>query len=258
MNNTVRLAASLGNTTFHYLRDKNNREKIIDFVKGEETVTVILLGASGVGKTALLKSLKNEMASTRLMDRTRTIESVKGKIKNISFEILDTPGQEGFELIRSEAMEIGKRSEYLGIIHVVCYGYHQTIADSINQPVLNGSPNPSYLYEKRILEINEFKKWVGGQSSLIDYAKWLMTLVNKADIWWSNTNNQQIINYYKEGQYQKTLSTSIAKSIPVNQTLPFCATNEGFYNCRMSGHYTDTIKHTHFDALIQNILNLSS
>lgn len=260
MNHSVRLAASLGNKAFYYLREKNNRERIIDFVKGEETITVILLGASGVGKTSLLKALKNELASTRIIERTLTIDTVKGKIKNINFEIIDTPGQAGFDLIRSEAIDIAKRSEYLGILHVVCYGYHQTTANSKNQAVLNDLPNPAYLDEKRNTELSEFRKWVGvgGQSSLIANAQWLITLINKADIWWSDTNNGQIINYYQEGKYKKTLSSIIAKSIPVNQVLPFCATNDGFYNCRMSGYYTDTIKSCHFDALIQNILNLSS
>ena len=84
--------------------------------------------------------------------------------------------------------------------------------------------------------------------------KWIITLVNKADIWWDK-DLLEIENYYENGEYGKIINKM---NKPLNHVvLPYCSTIEPFYGIKTSGRFGMTAKinlQTHFQSTLLNSL----
>lgn len=88
---------------------------------------VLLVGATGVGKTQLRRSLTNSVNEAVLRSqRTQTTEKTKPvKISDLPFVFYDTPGDEDFDGERLRAFQEHAKRKRIGIINVVSNGYRR-------------------------------------------------------------------------------------------------------------------------------------
>lgn len=215
---------------------------------------IIVLGATGVGKTNILQSLKE--VAPKVIDRmNRTEFAVQRdlKISGNPFKFTDTPGQIEHKSRRLKAIrEVMKEGE-VGIINIVSYGFHEhraaTEADALNS---DGSINEGFLEAHRQIEIDMLSEWVPLLGSSLT-SSWLITLVSKADLWWDS--RPTVESYYKTGEYSEALGD--ARSLmPI--VLSYCSVFHKFYGRgTLSGSFDDDdrrlLRQNLFNTLISSI-----
>ena len=198
---------------------------------------VLLCGTSGVGKSQFILSLHDAVAPPiPATERTRGWRRVKVTKDKRKLELLDTPGQVGEGPIRRKAHLEALKAKRFGIVNVVANGYHEgTAAESKAIVQANGDyqARPEFLASNRELEIENISEW---SIDLLD-AKWLITLVNKADLWWHPDTYETVLNHYSgDGLYGKELKSWQGKHV----VLPYASTSKPFYDrVAMSGHFGD-------------------
>lgn len=88
--------------------------------------TILVLGASGAGKTQLINSLQNPLSETlSTLQRTVAVQKRKATIGEQRFVFSDTPGQIYDEAKRKVAITEAIRSRVEGVLNVVSFGYHE-------------------------------------------------------------------------------------------------------------------------------------
>lgn len=211
-------------------------EKLAEFFSNDREV-VLLCGTSGVGKSQFVLSLQDGMASPiPTTERTRGWRRAKVTQNKRKFELLDTPGQVGEGPIRRKAhLEVLKARRF-GIINVVANGYHEGTASEGSAIVRTGSEyqvRPEFLERSLEVEIGNLAEW---SIDLLD-AKWLITLVNKADLWWHPDTYESVLNHYSgDGGYGRELKSWQGKHV----VLPYASTSKPFYDrVAMRGYFGD-------------------
>lgn len=208
-------------------------DKLINVFKKKHKILV--LGATGVGKSQLMKSLANELSQAiSNMNRTEFKDDFYLKISKNIFVFVDTPGQEHHKSRRMEAIREVMKTGVEGIINVVAYGYHESRVGKNEVFEENGKIKEDFLKRRRKVEINLLNEWtelLGDKET----SKWLITLVNKADLWWHNKD--EILSYYESGQYFKSLGSAKVLSPSV---VSYCAIFHKFYGeSPISGFFDD-------------------
>jgi hypothetical protein len=203
-----------------------------------DNAVVLLCGTSGVGKSQFVLSLQDGVASPiPTTDRTRGWRRAKLTKEGRKFELLDTPGQVGEAAIRRQAHLEALKAKRFGIINVVANGYHEGTAPESHAIKLasNGyEVNPDFLAKNRQLEIDSLAEW----SVELAEAKWLVTLVNKADLWWHPETLERVLEHYKSSSspYGAALNHWQRKHV----VLPYASTSKPYYDrVPMSGHFGD-------------------
>lgn len=181
-------------------------------------VRVIVFGESGTGKTQFVNSLLNENLAkgrTRLTERKRMV--LKNGRKILFF---DTPGHQTFKEQRYKLSEFISQKKITGIINVVSFGYNEAdTADGVKIfKVGTDEVKEEYLKENRKREISQLDDWMRYINS-DNKVKWIITIVNKADIWYDNRAN--VVNYYEDGDYAKVM-TSLRHCCTL-YTYPYCS-----------------------------------
>lgn len=164
---------------------------------------IIVLGTTGVGKTNFLESL-TEIVPKAIDVMNRTEFSKKNHIKILKhpFIFIDTPGQEMHKSRRLAAIREAMSNRISGVINVVSYGYHESRA--IKKPTFgsDGTVQGDFLTVQRQNEIEAVHEWTPllGDPNV---AKWLITVVTKADLWWNQRD--EVMTYYQTGPYHTAL-----------------------------------------------------
>jgi energy-coupling factor transporter ATP-binding protein EcfA2 len=211
-------------------------DKLISALRKKQRVLV--LGATGTGKTAWLESLTETVPrAIDLLNRTQFIEKYHVKIAKNPFIFTDTPGQELHERRRREAIKqvIQTKGGIAGIINVVAYGYHE--ASGIAQPEIgrNGQAAKAFLKQRRQIELAMLKEWTPLLTARQE-AQWLMTVVTKADLWWPR--RAEVLTYYQSGPYYRALGEAQLLQLVV---LEYCSVFQKFYGQGlMSGDFQDS------------------
>lgn len=195
---------------------------------------VLICGASGVGKSQFIGSLNNyALAPISRMHRTRMWVSKEISLEGSKYNFLDTPGQANDETIRSRAQIHALRSGNFGIINVVAYGFHEStalISDAAGETNDSWEANRSFLERSREVEAAAIDEW----AHLAFDARWLITLVNKADLWWTPKEGEMVTDYYSgESEYHKKLKPWDGKHI----VLPYCSVIKPFFDVVPSTGY---------------------
>jgi hypothetical protein len=205
------------------------------FVNGREVV--LLCGTSGAGKSQFIRSFQDGVSTPiPTTERTRGWRRAKVTKDKRRFELLDTPGQIGEGPIRRKAHLEALKAKRFGIINVVANGYHEGTASEGSAIAHTGSEyqvRPEFLAQNLEVEIENLAEW---SVELMD-AKWLITLVNKADLWWHPDTRESVLNHYSgNGAYGKILKSWQGKHI----VLPYASTSKTFYDrVAMSGYFGD-------------------
>lgn len=211
-------------------------DKLISALRNKHRVLV--LGATGAGKTAFLESLTETIPKAiESMNRAQFNEKYRIKISKDLFIFTDTPGQHLHTRRRQEAFRevLKMKGGVAGIINVVSSGYHE--ASTVEFPTIKASTKvpESFLEQRREVEIAMLEEWrdlLGGAES----AKWPVTVVTKADLWWRQ--REGVLDYYRSGQYHQALGE--AQNLkPV--VLEYCSIFQKFYGqIPMSGDFQDS------------------
>ncbi len=221
-------------------------DKIRDLLKQKRKILV--LGASGAGKTQFVNSLGEGSKQT---PRTVAVEKRSLRIGTNLFVFSDTPGQQLDEAKRKVAITEANRTKIDGVVNIVCYGYHEAIEarkrDAI--PTSGGHiARKEFLEFRRGEELKLLSEWVPILD--LDTVRWVLTIVTKADLWWPE--RERIETYYSAGTYIQALGT--LKS--VHTVLPYCSRIEPYYGTKTSGKFGETQKLALREHLLDSLLRL--
>lgn len=222
----VAVAIEAGAALWRASDELNLTQKIGDALKKKELL--IVLGASGVGKTNLIVSLNSAAGlidATWRMNRTSATVRKNVRIDGQPFQVIDTPGQDLHESDRLRTVREVAARPLVRIINVVSYGYHEYDVDPSRVIGPNSLPHPSFLQDRREEEMKALQQWIPilGDRSI---TKWVLTAVTKADLWWEERD--QVLDYYRNGNYNKAMK-SIDPQL-YHSVLPYCSVGHKFYN----------------------------
>jgi hypothetical protein len=158
--------------------------------------TVILLGASGTGKTSFSRRLRGLAAYVPREMRTRVSESVTGKLKGrLKLKLIETPGEiiEPFSIHRRESISKAMKERTLGIVNVVSYGYHEGGSNSSLAVTQANAVRSRFLSNRRQEEIHLLDEWKNTLCAPGGPARWLITVCSKADLWWTPKDAPDVI-----------------------------------------------------------------
>jgi energy-coupling factor transporter ATP-binding protein EcfA2 len=195
--------------------------------------TFLLLGDTGVGKTQFLRSLSDAMPDPiHYHDRTELVEDVaptKLKIGDAFIIVEDTHGHDMGKKtpnpLRARAIESARNVGINGVINVVAYGYAES--KFTGEPSFtNNQPDEIFLGQMRLREIQRMEEWATrlGGTNTVD---WIMTLVNKADIWHSRWTDVE--RHYMSGGYGSALESLIDNDVPLI-VRPYASEHRRFWN----------------------------
>ena len=243
---------AVGGEVHKYLVRAKAYERVRDWILRKEAYPILILGASGVGKTSLIKSLCNEPAYIRRQDRTEESHSVVRKIDSSYLKLIDTPGEQLHEARRKVAIREGQRSS-IGIINVVCFGYHEGVRGA-SEAVNDGMPSTDYLERQRLVEIERLSEWASILCGKVGSASWITTVCTKADLWWTVSEEQPVLDYYRShSDYANRMSQD---GFPPHAVKSYSSINNLFFGqAKMSGYYSDRLRGEDRSSLIAHLLD---
>jgi hypothetical protein len=263
----IQTTITIGLGVYRTLEKQGVWDGVRDWLASRKPQDILMLGASGAGKTSCFKSIRGLNPYVPRTDRSDKVSEAKGKIeKNDSsatdrsekatFRLIDTPGHEDHtDKRRNVFLKVYNRRP-LGILNVVSYGYHE--GTGRQDAALQGhKPIPKFLEDRRQDEINRLHEWTSLLCGKEGPAAWLVTVVTKADLWWGpDGDDQPVLDYYRSGPYHTALGDAQTITTSVR---PCSSLNQLFYDDGpMSGYYSDKRRAEHWNSLIALLLERSS
>lgn len=195
---------------------------------------VLVLGTSGTGKSQLISSLSDAMPATiDRLNRSSFREVAELKISNSPFVFTAVPGERTKTVARVEVIREAIKG-ITGIIDVTSYGYHEGTSAETDVFDANGHVRQQFLEKGRSEEIAALDEWttVLGDRTV---ARWLVTVVTKADLWWEDRN--VVMKHYESGEYFKALGRAQSLGPTV---IDYCSVVHKFYGRGpVSGDFDD-------------------
>lgn len=216
---------------------------------------IIVFGASGTGKTQFISQLR-EIPPTKPKGTYRLMKH-KIVLKNHGrrIHLYDTPGHILSKQARDDIKDEIIQNKIKGIINVVSYGYaEREKADTAN--VFKAGTNDvkqGYLNDCLNAELKLLDEWVSAISK-DNRVKWIITLINKADIW-SGMEDDAFRYYSENGKYLDALNCALQHC--KHYVLKYCCRIEPFYDKPMTIHkgerYTEELRKDFNNELIRLI-----
>lgn len=213
-------------------------------------IPIAVYGDSGVGKTQFMRTLTGKNRYLIVNTRTRSIHEHKTSLRTgRKIKLIDLPGHASLKSARDTVLNDITRGKITCVINLVNYGY-QDSEQLRNEPSLafktgTSEVKPEYLNENRKREIQRTKEIVERIGHDVKL-KWMITVINKADIW--NKNREEVEDYYKNGEYYNVIE-SLQKATYL-EVRPFCSVITPFGNKEMLLSYSDQDKYTDYDSLM--------
>ncbi len=240
-------AANAANTII----DDSKRNAIISKIKllFRENRKIVIFGLSGAGKSQFISSLKKNLTISQSTDVTTRVDF---DLNDFPIIFVDTPGQDGREFARKQEVTKILKDGVEGIINVISYGYEENAKYSFNA-VFDDQKNvrSDFLEKARQVEIERLNEWLSWIQP--NNTKWIINLVNKADIWWEQIDK---VNHHYENAYG--LPFASLSNFTNIITIPFCSIIKPYYGVRTSGLFGDLEKerlHNHFINQLGSFLN---
>jgi hypothetical protein len=234
-----------------WLEEKGFFERFRDWFRQRHKI--LILGSTGVGKTQLIKSLaENYPDDISRLNRSTRLEKLDMKINKDLFDFIAVPGEAVRASERREAILDASRG-VAGILNVVAYRYHEHRAGTPDQAVTKThEPRIRWLDMHRRLESDALGEWVSTLGNRAKSKK-LITVVNKADLWWDSSN--AVRSYYESGAYANRLG-------PARELEPevafYCSTVKRFWDHGVgSGSFTDKDRVTLRYSLLKRLFSLA-
>lgn len=218
----------------------------------QKPTKVLVLGSSGSGKTQFLNSF---LGIPMLEDnRTYVPESKFFYFENgRKIKFVDLPGHITLESARQHYIDEITKNKIDGIINVVNYGYNDVednSADVFN--IDNNEIKAAYLNDCRKNELNQLKEWLNrihGESK----PKWIITVINKADIWYDIRN--EVERYYTNGDYGQQID--VVKRVVPHYLFQYCSVISPFGGRPMTIVMSERTKnelHKHFKESLLRLI----
>ncbi len=184
---------------------------------------ILVLGSTGCGKSNFIDSL--QVLVPQAIDnlkRTQWASTERVKLGDNMFDFTDTPGQTAHRSRRLDAITDAMRQDRFGVINVTSWGYHEYATGAKEALLEDGSPNPTWLETHRKVEIDAVTEWV---PLLAGRPSFLITLVSKADLWWSQRDAALL--HYEHGPYFAAVRDA---AIQGHLVLPYSSVGHMFYS----------------------------
>jgi len=181
------------------------------------SLVIPFFGAGGVGKTTLGRMITGACDPLDVLapyDESWTVEPIElgGDIPGF---LIIAPGQvDRVERHWPRLFDRVTAGEAKGVINVVSYGYHSLAIHSYREHDLfqDGMDQDQffakYAEERRKLEVSLLERLVAGISTA-GTRLWVLTIVNKQDLWWQNRT--EVKDHYCSGEYGKILKALESK-----------------------------------------------
>lgn len=208
---------------------------------------VLVLGASGTGKSTMVAHLRDKEPADQSTSATTEYKAYKcGK----SVLLVDTPGHGTLEHDRTQTVKEASTAKRLIVINVVACGYHEPLTPGSKSPRgKDGQPPGAYLKRMRELEMKRLQDFV---PMLIRTAKArppVITVVNKADLWWTPDNEEDVLKSYKQSEYSEGLNH------PDHYVIPGCFCTQRFFGKFPMKGYVGDEERARFAHLLGEVLN---
>lgn len=224
---------------------------------------VAVFGTSGAGKTEIIRALVEEPVGERDPERTGFYQKKVMQLKNgRKILLIDAPGHSTLVTERNAVTEMIVGKKIKGIINVVTYGYNEAIetedvtifkvpstSSSVTREVKDEYLNTNRKNE--LNQINEWSKFITGKSKI----EWVITIVNKADIWYNK--KEKVLDYYNNGEYYTGFTSSISQVCTTN-VFPYCSLIAPFGKKTMLLDFSEREKTKMHNDLKKNLLSLVS
>jgi hypothetical protein len=174
------------------------------------------------------------------------------QIENQPFRFIDTPGQDEHISRRSLAFREATSQGATGIINVVANGYHEYDVDPDKALTKSGKVREEFLGIHRNAEIEALDEWIHLVPA--SRARWLLTVVSKADLWWHE--REQTLDHYRSGEYGKRVKEDTRLH---HWVLPYCSVIHRFYGRgSVSGHFDDAERRRTRTHLLSSLLQITA
>ncbi len=237
-------------------RRQRRLDKVLELLG--QSHRVMILGCTGVGKTNFCQALRSIVVEAiDAANRTEFPVHERLRINEHLFSLIDVPGQDRHEALRKQAMLSAMRQPRLGVINVVCYGYHEFGEGREAAIDEQGRLRGGFLEMQRQHELESSYEWLqilGDRTTL----SWYITVVAKADLWWQQRD--EVMRYYNDGEYANSL---IGLRDLGGAVVPFCSVFRRFYgNIPLAGTFDDAdrlrLRENMFRVLVEAISRRSS
>lgn len=208
---------------------------------------IAVFGSSGSGKSSFLGLIKGKHYDG---ESTRYREVVKFTLPNgrrIHFH--DCPGQVSYRSERTALKNEISNGKFHAIINVVCFGYNETANMSVKIFDGKGNIKPEFMENNMKLELDQLKEWIY-DINIKSKIKWILTLINKEDIW--RGDSEKVNAYYESGEYAGIINE--LNRICKLHILPFCSKISPFGGQPMVLRFSDRDKFARCEELIANII----
>ena len=234
--------------------------------KGKQRIA--LFGPGGVGKTTTAKFLAGSfdpLTFSASYDESLTTEdfSLKG---DIVCSLIVPPGQERRrDRTWGDIYEILAEGKINGIINLVAFGYHSFWGFSYKETkyyqenMTKEDFVEAYLKARQAKEMDILRELMPRLSDA-KKAPWMITLVNKQDLWWAE--RQAVRKHYMEGEYnaliEQIVKTRGAKHfaheyLSSSIVISNFATSHGELLAPTTQGYDQTLQLVHLHRLIDTI-----
>ncbi len=251
----AKVAAEFGTHAFEYLHNQGFFEKFYNEIFNRNK-RVLILGASGAGKTQFVNSFNKEIADIQVVNRTHTSEKTNLTVDKIPLKFFDTPGHGTKQEVRRQEIDnlILKRTKYVGIINVVSYGYHER---ENNEKIVfdeKGKVKNEIIEQHRKEELRLLDEWL--PILRLSSVKWVITLVTKADIWWDFEDD--VYEYYRYGKYRRIFDEKFSKDYYSKQLyfIPYCSLREPYYKKLQANTFGVSQKNNLTANFVKNLSNI--
>ncbi len=216
---------------------------------------IAVLGESGNGKSCFLSVLTGKNYTGESTRYNQIVKYILPNGRRVHF--IDCPGQKLYHGQRLDVKRDILNGKYHAIINVVCYGYNESEGTAIS--IFKSGTDEikdNYLSNNIKFELDRLTEWVPdikAQSKV----KWVLTLINKADVWFDSAETEKkIINYYTAGAYYDVLKQLLG--FCELHVLPYCSTISPFGGKSMLLHISETDKKKLHLNVIKNITDFIS
>ncbi len=203
---------------------------------GKKEYYIIVLGNTGVGKSSLLKNLFGASISDKDFKRgTRDIQyyPIELQEEELKLNFVDIPAHPShYDQFKKE---LGKllAGQFTGVLNVCSYGYNDSkVRDSggssgflqVNEDERDWVPSMGFIEERRKTDIEFLNKWC--EFATVDAVNWIITVVNKMDVWHTYHLKEEVMGYYSSGEYGRILMERFGSG--KNYCLPVVAEIDDF------------------------------